>query len=209
MTHTFIETIRFENGFFHLLDRHLQRMEMTVREIYGPGTVVPDIKAALAACARVKCSEVLKYRITYDWKIRNIEVIPYIPRIIRNLKIVESPSCLDYHLKRSDRSQLEALFSCRGACDEVLIIKDGLITDTSYTNVVFKGTEDLYTPRLPLLHGVMRRHLLNEGIVKERDLQLSDIVPGNPLGIAEVFLINAMLPLNAIPPVNVCDVYIS
>lgn len=203
MTQIFIETIRFENGKFHLLDLHRQRMEKTIREIYGAGTVVPDIKAALALCARIKCGEVLKYRVTYDWRIRDIEVTPYIPRLIRSLKIVESPSCLDYHLKRSDRSQLKALSSCRGLCDEVLIIKDGLITDTSFTNVVFKGTEALYTPRRPLLHGVMRRHLLNEGIIKERDLQLSDIIPGNPLGITEVFLINAMLPLHAIPPVNI------
>lgn len=200
---TFIETIRFEKGEFHLLSLHQKRMAATIREIYGAGVQVPNLRAALPQPEGMPDSEILKCRVTYDTEIHKVETLPYTPRMVRSLKIVESPSDLDYHLKKSDRTLLDRLSSEKQYCDEVLIIRNGLITDTSYSNVVFKGAAGLYTPDTPLLHGVMRQHLLNKGIIRERDIRLSDIVPGNPLGITEVLLINAMLPLYAVPAIPV------
>ncbi|MDE5635207.1 MAG: aminotransferase class IV [Muribaculaceae bacterium] len=91
----------------------------------------------------------------------------------------------------------------RGDCDEILIIKDTLITDTSYSNIIFTGTDGIYTPRSPLLAGVMRQHLIDSGTLIEHDLTVSDIRPGNPLGITSAYMINAMLPPGAASPIPV------
>lgn len=201
----FIETIRYEHGRFHLLDLHQRRMEATVREAYGPYSTghIPLLHEILHhPMHRDTCGDsVFKYRIIYDTRIRSIEYTPYIPRDIRSLMTVKAPATLDYHLKRSDRTALDNLRLQRGDCDEILIIKDSLITDTSYSNIIFKGTDGIYTPRAPLLAGVMRQHLLDTGAIIEYDLTVSDILPGNPLGITEAYMINAMLTPGAASPV--------
>ena len=45
----------------------------------------------------------------------------------------------DYRYKSADRSLLDRLFALRGAADDVLIVRRGLITDTSIANVAPGG----------------------------------------------------------------------
>ena len=203
----YIETIRLENGHFHLLELHQLRMSATIREVYGNNIVVPDIRDNLGIVADIPAYGIYKCRIVYDNDIHDIEFKPYTPRDVRSLKVVEAPAGLDYHLKSCDRSALSSLALSRGDCDEVIILRDGLITDTSYTNLVFRSDEGLYTPRTPLLKGVMRSHLLKNGIIHEIDIRPEDIRPGNRLGITGVSLINAMLPLGFGPVIPVSDIY--
>ena len=193
----YIETIRLENGQFHLLELHQLRMTATIHEVYGNNIVVPDIKDNLGIVADIPSDGIYKCRIVYDNDIHDIEFQPYTPRDVRSLKIVEAPAELDYHLKSCDRSALLSLASLKCNCDEVIILRDGLITDTSYTNLVFHSDAGLYTPRTPLLKGVMRSHLLNNGIIHEIDIRPEDLRPDNQLGITGVSLINAMLPLGS------------
>lgn len=200
----FIETIRYSQGRFHLLDLHEERMARTIREVYGfSATHTPALHDILSRLPEEKYDGVLKCRITYDTEIRDITFTPYIPRSVNSLMPVIAPDNLDYHLKQSDRSALTALSDKRGDCDEILIIRNGLITDTSYSNVIFKSRSGLITPRMPLLKGVMRRHLINKGIVEERNLTISDLLHDNNLGITEVYLINAMLPPGTSLPIPI------
>ncbi len=200
----FIETIRYDQGKFHLLDLHQRRMEATIMEAYGPSATrnIHDLHEILRPMHQYTGSA-FKYRIIYDTRIRSIEYTPYTPRDIRSLITVKAPATLDYHLKRADRTALDNLRLQRGDCDEILILKDSLITDTSYSNIIFTGTDGIYTPRTPLLAGVMRQHLLNTGSLIEYDLTVSDILPGNHLGITEAYMINAMLPPGAASPIPV------
>ena len=80
MTTRYIETIRLENGLFHLLDLHQQRLTATVREIYGEEIIVPDIKTALSAIADIPVDGIYKCRIVYDTEISEIEFQPYTRR---------------------------------------------------------------------------------------------------------------------------------
>lgn len=193
----FIETIRLENGRFHLLELHQQRLETTVREIYGHNLIVPDIKTAFSEIGNIPVSGIYKCRVVYDTEIREIEILPYTPRTVRSLRVVDADADIDYHLKSCDRDALSALASQKEECDEVIIMRDGLVTDTSYTNLVFHGKDGLYTPGAPLLKGVIRRHLMQTGILTEIAIHREDMMVGNRLGITGVSLINAMLPLGA------------
>jgi 4-amino-4-deoxychorismate lyase len=103
-----------------------------------------------------------------------LSVLPYRCRPINTLRLVEGGD-IDYSYKYADRSSLNALLAERGTCDEILIVKDGLLTDTSFTNIaLFDGCHWL-TPRRPLLAGTHRQRLLARGIISEADIRAADI----------------------------------
>ena len=64
----------------------------------------------------------------------------------------------------------------KGDCDDILIIRNGLITDMSYANVAFFDGTQWLTPRIPLLAGTCRERLLETGPIREADI--ADIRPG-------------------------------
>ena len=84
---------------------------------------------------------------------------------------------LDYTYKYSKREKLESLFALRGACDDVLIVRKGLITDSSYANVVFFDGGQWWTPKVPLLEGTCRARLLADGQIKAAALRVEDVKP--------------------------------
>ena len=72
-----------------------------------------------------------------------------------------------------------------------MIVKNSLVTDTSYSNVVFKDLDgSLYTPNSTLLAGTKRRKLLNERIIQEKTIHVNDIK-----SYVGVYLINAMIDI--------------
>ena len=59
--------------------------------------------------------------------------------------------------------------------EEIIIVKNNCITDTSYTNLLFLKDEKWYTPSTYLLNGVMRQHLLATKKIKETEITLQNI----------------------------------
>ena len=95
----------------------------------------------------------------YDIAIRSVEFEPYAQRKVGSLKIVDGGG-IDYSPQVSRQGALSGLAGMRGDADEVIIVKDGFITDTSYSNLIFAAGDRLLTSDRPLLHGVMLSHLL-------------------------------------------------
>lgn len=91
-------------------------------------------------------------------------------------------------MKYADRSALARLLQRRDDCDEILIVRDGAITDTSYSNVAFFDGRKYVTPDTFLLNGTRRQYLLGTGVLTERRITPSDLG-----GFERVVLINAML----------------
>lgn len=198
MSNILIETIRVTDGEFNLLPLHLRRMEGACRELFGKSA--PELRSSELTVPDEFSKGTVKCRVTYDTAIRSVEFERYTPRQVRSMRLVEDDT-IDYHLKYADRSRLNAIRERRGEADEVLIVRDGLVTDTSYSNVVFCAGDRLLTPSRPLLNGVMRQHLLASGMVKEAGIAPYMLLPGNASGITGVILINAMLPLGTVPPI--------
>ena len=138
----------------------------------------------------------VKCNIIYDKEIIEIKFELYVKRPVRSLKLVHA-SGLDYHLKYHDRSVLEALYAQRGDCDDVIIVNDGMITDTSFSNLVFFDGESWHTPATPLLEGTCRARLLSE-----RKIILADIRPSDLTRYQGCKLINAMLDLDEVEMVG-------
>jgi 4-amino-4-deoxychorismate lyase len=124
--------------------------------------------------------------VVYETEIERIEYEPYIWRPVSTLKLVRSDT-IDYASKYADRSELERLFAQRGTCDDILISKQGFVSDTFYANSAFWDGQNWYTPDTPLLAGTMRAFLLDQGQLREARIRQADL--GKYM---KVRLINAM-----------------
>lgn len=115
-----------------------------------------------------------KCRITYEKEIVSVEWEKYQPRTIRSLRLVEAEN-MEYAFKYNNRQAIDFLYDQRGSCDDVLIVRQGLITDTSYANIALFDGSGWYTPEQPLLAGTQRARLLDEGVIIPRAIRAEDM----------------------------------
>lgn len=183
---TYLESICLCDGQPQHLSLHQERLARTWHFLGQPATAVPILSQHLpSALPMGRC----KWRIVYSAEgVLSSEVQPYTPRPTHTLCLVECPS-ITYTHKSTDRSALEACYAQRHGADDVLITRHGLITDTTIANVALYDGARWYTPSTPLLAGVQRQYLLEQGLLHERALLASAI--GEYTHIA---LFNAMLP---------------
>jgi len=145
---------------------------------------------------------ILRCRVIYDCEdILSITYHPYEKRVIKTLQTVEIDSRLSYDKKYLDRSALDKLFEQRKACDDVLLVHNGYIKDTTIANVAFLSKGIWYTPKEPLLKGTTRQRLLDEGKIVEAELSLDEIKSFESLA-----LMNAMIDFDIIQNKRVEDI---
>lgn len=166
-----LESIYLKDGGFRNLSYHQSRMENSVREIYQEE--FPKRLVDLFSSRLVPSSGLYKTRVIYDTEIRKVEFVPYQSRPVQSVKLIND-STVSYHHKFLDRSLLEKLFGQRSAADDILIVRNGWITDTCYANVIFKRNDQWFTPESYLLKGTMRQSLLDAGRIKEADINVSN-----------------------------------
>ena len=183
----FIETLRIVDGEIQLLLYHQKRLERTFFHFW-PAVVPPRLEEVLID--RPMSQGIYKARVVYGEEgVKEVEYVPYVVRHIRWLQFVND-NTIDYTYKSTDRSHLSALAELKGEADEIIIVKNGLLTDTSYSNIALYDGNDWYTPRIPLLKGTMRQYLIDQGLIKEADIR-----PEDWYKYQQVALINAMMPL--------------
>ncbi|MBL7877416.1 MAG: aminotransferase class IV [Cyclobacteriaceae bacterium] len=139
-----------------------------------------------------------KVRVVYNREVLNIDFTPYVPREVRSLRLIEMD--IDYSHKFENREMLTEALKKRADCDEIIIVNDGFITDSSIANLIFKKEDQWYTPDTFLLAGTMRACLLETGQLKTRKIHVEDLSQ-----YQSCKLINAMIgkegpeiPMNAI-----------
>jgi 4-amino-4-deoxychorismate lyase len=182
-----IETIRLQDGLFNNLGYHERRMQSALKDIFGTHGKI-NLGEMLT---NVPTSGVFKCRLMYSNNAHQVEFINYEPKQISSLKLVYDDA-ISYPYKLSDRTGLENLFDQRGDCDDVLIIQNDWVTDTTIANVVFKKGNEWFTPSSYLLPGTMRQSMVDNGQVKEIGVKSNDIQRFDSFKI-----INAMLRFDA------------
>lgn len=190
----FLETICIDNGSVRNWDAHIRRMKETAQHFRFTLPSLPDVSERVPlhlSHEKVKC------RIVYSHRIHEITFEKYTPRIVQSLKMVQADD-IDYRFKSCHREAIHLLSAEKGECDEIIIVKKGYITDTSYTNVVFENREGLFTPDTYLLNGTMRQTLLQKGVIQEKTIRDSDLQHFD-----YIYLINAMLDLEYAPKVAI------
>lgn len=182
----FFESICLNDGVFERLSLHEARIKRTLAAHF-PASSTPKLAALLhendfPLKGRFKC------RLSYGPGFERPVFVPYHKKSIRSLRIVEAGN-LDYSFKRTNRNAIETLMLQRGNCDDILMIKNGFLTDTSYCNIVLKTKKGKWvTPSAPLLAGTQREHLLNQGIIISSPISLINLSE-----FVSFKLINAMI----------------
>ena len=194
----FLETVKVVNGEFVHPEYNLQRMKQTMNEVFR--TSVPDTFFKDIIIPEQMKRGVVKCRILYGKSIDEVEFQHYTCRKVASLKLVDGRD-IDYSRKYADRSSLLRLLQEKGECDDILIVQNGKITDTSYSNVVLSDGTGYYTPKTYLLNGTCRQRLIAEGKVIPIDISVDDL-----FSFKELFLINAMLDLEDKVIVPVCNI---
>lgn len=166
----FIETIRIENGKAVNLGFHNYRFNRTRRDIFECNLPVnlADFIRSGEYTERTRC------RVEYQEEVEKVEYLPYALRPVNSLKLVTSDG-LDYTYKSTDRQKLDELFGQRGEADDILIVRDGFLTDTSIANVALWNGSQWETPEVPLLEGTMRASLLGKEMIVPAAIRPQDL----------------------------------
>ena len=176
--HQFLETICIRDGQPMHLDWHQHRVNATIAHFY-PDLPIEDstfpLVEILSTCD-IPQEGLFRCRILYDINAITIEFFPYAPRLIKTLRLIEAPAGYDYRYKYADRNILEDLFSQRGDADDILLTRDGWITDTSIANIAFRKDNRWYTPSIPLLAGTTWKRLVSIGILIPRPIHQEDLL---------------------------------
>lgn len=167
----FIESIKVEDQKIFLLEFHQKRINQTFSHFGKEGSI--DLKKIYDHLEHDEAG-LFKLRLVYDLdkKIRT-QMIPYAIPEIADFQLVENNS-YDYSFKFEDRKELEKM-KMKAKAEEIIIIKNNHITDTSFSNILFLKGKDWFTPSTYLLNGVQRQNLLKQKKIKETEITLQNI----------------------------------
>lgn len=194
----FIESIRIQDAEPQLLSYHRQRVQRTLEAHGGEvffdledyvGGLIAEYQGELRGCFK------LRFEYSLDTLYRP-SITSYEPILIDSLYpyAIASDTCYSY--KYAERSFLEQYTHIteqegRGVRSLPIFTYQGLLTDSPYSNIALDLGQGIWlTPKKPLLRGVMRQYLLDEGFIQEAELTTEDLRTCHRFR-----LINALLPL--------------
>ena len=167
-----LETIKIQNRKLQNIHWHNQRLNRTRQQLFGSINHW-DLNQIIKIPIDLN-NDVYKCRVTYGLDIEKIEFELYFPKSIQTLKTVHH-NRIDYSFKYANRSLLHSLYVQKEDYDDILIIKNGLVTDTSYCNIAFFDGQRWLTPDTPLLEGTHRAFLLSKNIIQVANIALEDL----------------------------------
>ncbi|QOY55035.1 aminotransferase class IV [Candidatus Sulfurimonas marisnigri] len=185
MNKIFLETIRAVDGEILNISYHQKRYE-SVLESFGISEYM-NLEALLNPPKISTCRCRLTYDISKIPHLIDITYHEYKQRDINSLKVVFSND-IEYAIKSVSRDEINALYNKRDDGDDILIIKNLLVSDTSIANIAFFSKGEWITPKSPLLKGTTRARLLDEGKIVEADIKVQDL-----RSFSKVALLNAMI----------------
>ena len=193
-----LETLRLENGQWHNLDAHLQRMSNTANYfsyVWDEHTVRQALMSAAqanrAGLYRARC--LLSATGGFELELHAFEQANKPVQLRLASKPMDASPEFLLH-KTTYRPEYEAFQREAGnAFDVVLFNAQGNLTETCRCNIVLKMNGELLTPQISestgtyLLPGVFREQLLRENAIRQASLNVSDLQRAE-----EVWLINSL-----------------
>ncbi|HEX3129152.1 MAG TPA: aminotransferase class IV [Thermoanaerobaculia bacterium] len=191
------ETLRVDGGRAMDVDAHLDRLLAGLERIGIP--LPEDLSRAVESVAEAAPRPVARMRITITrGKTRLITAAPYTPPSGRiDVILLPEPwidsrsplaglKSLSYQANRLALARAERA----GAFEALLLNERGRLAEGSRTNVLVRLSGDLVTPPLAdgCLPGIVRRRLLESGLVKERSVDAEEL-----RGAREILLTNSLI----------------
>ena len=183
----FIETIQIKNQKPQNLFYNQKRVNDTFEKFF-PSDFAFQL-SQLISNFYVEENQIYKCRIVYSNKVEDVQITKYIPKIHSQFNLVEVHD-FDYSYKYKDRTEIERIKSSYK--DEIIFVNKNKITDTSYSNLIFKDKESnaWITPKNYLLNGTKRQFLIDNKKIQVREMQVNDLIY-----YSHFKLINSMLDL--------------
>lgn len=175
-----------------LLPEHQIRFERT-RQALWPAAAPLQLADYLVIPDWLLAEQVYKCRVTYGPTIEKVEFEPYQVRPVNTLRLIDAGT-LNYSYKWADRQALNGLFAQRGFADDIILVRNGFVMDTSYANLAFGDGQRWYTPEQPLLEGTHRARLISDGILQPTPIHTTDLGQ-----FRELKLVNALLDWHTTP----------
>ncbi len=181
MSAKYLETIRAVDGKIFNLKYHQKRYESVLNSLScsnfkNLGDYLSPPREGTFRC-----------RVVYSVDEISVVYYKYEKKSISSLRLVYDDA-ISYSMKSIDRAGIEALYALKGKADDILIIKNSLVSDTSIANIAFKKGEVWITPSKPLLKGTTRARLLDEGVIIEAEIGVEELK-----NFSQVALLNAMV----------------
>lgn len=175
----FSEAIKLKDGIYYNIQYHQERIDRTLRHFGLSSFNLYEVLSAQAAppYGLYKC------RVEYGGSMRNgkdcpiyikVEFIEYTIPSPKQVKLVEDNEIV-YSYKSINRKRLNLLKES-SQCDEIIIIKNNKVTDSSAANLVFEHDGRFFTPNSYLLPGTKRQFLLDTNKITECTISLDDIL---------------------------------
>lgn len=178
----YFETIKCEDFEVLNLDYHQKRVANTI-----------GLNINLQEYINPISEELLRCKLIYDENgVVDVLYFPYKKREIKSFKIIFDNE-IEYSKKYLNRAKLDELYEKRDDCDEVIIIKNEIVTDTTIANIAIFYENSWITSKNCLLGGTTRARLLEEKKLFEKDITLDMLK-----NASKVALMNAMIGFDEI-----------
>ncbi len=202
--HDLIETMRFDpQAGTPLLEMHLERMKTSAAELGFAFDRHETRNRIQALCFELEEAAKLRLVLSRSGAV-TLEAHPLpgaLPDPVPCIALPHPTVAHDWRLshKTTDRSFYEAALDTAKSVNalEAILVRDGLVTEGSWTNVFVERDGTLVTPSVSagLLPGVLRRSLIGDGKAREADVSIEDLENGFFIGNALRGLIPATLDL--------------
>lgn len=173
----YFETIKCDDYEVFNLDYHNKRIANTI-----------GLNINLQEYVYPSSSDLLRCKVIYNKnEILDVQYFTYKKREITSFKLIFDND-INYSKKYLNRDSLDKLYDKRDSCDEVIIIKNNIVTDTSIANIAIYYENTWLTSKNCLLKGTTRDRLINDKFLIEKNISVKMLKKAT-----KIALMNAMI----------------
>lgn len=133
-------------------------------------------------------SDLLRCKVIYNKdEILDVQYFAYKKREINSFKLLIDDE-INYSKKYLNRDALDRLYEKKDDFDEVIIVKNGIVADTTIANIAIYYENSWITSKNCLLKGTTRDRLIDEKFLIEKDISVKMLKKATKLA-----LMNAMI----------------
>lgn len=140
----------------------------------------------MSAIQGIHSDSKIKVRVEYDEKHFKVSSSLYHPKKITTVKLISNDQ-MAYPYKLTNR---DLFLHYQHEHEEVLFLKHGRVTESTFSNIALWNGEEWHTPEEPLLYGTRRQYLLDKQAIRERTISSNDLD-----SYQKISFINGMLDL--------------
>jgi len=185
----YFETIKCLDYEIFNLDYHQKRISQTVGVNFNLREYIYPPNKKLLKC-KVVYSQNEIISIAYD---------EYKKREIKSFKLIYCNN-LNYNKKSIYRLDIDNLFEKKETCDEIIIVNNDFISDTSIANIAIYYNDEWITPKKYLLRGTTLSRYVHSGLIKQKDITVRMLKNSK-----KIALLNAMIDFDIITQYTIKD----